>query len=449
MAFAIYVSLIPFELRPIPLESAWTHFQYLMLSSRRDSVVRSNFIANILLFVPIGFGLAGALLWDRARRLAVIPAAVIILPVSIAVSLTAEFLQLFAPGRVTNRADVVAQTIGCVIGIAAWAMAGPDLTNWIRVTMGRSRDDRVARALVAYASVWIVVNLAPFDITVDLGELARRVRTGHITLAPFGGDVREPARLAWDAFTTTLSAIPLGMLGLVGWTGRAARRPATAAFAFGAALVASMEIAHLFIRSHAADTADVLFGCLGVALGVWAGVRVLGRDLTATSVDRVPRTWAVWAFVGWCLVLGAYHWMPYNFAVDPALIRRKVEMMSLIPFVNYRFGSDLNALSDVLVKISLAAPLGVIAAFVVPRGANPTTVLAGWVIVSALVFGGIEAGQLFLPSRIPDPTDVMVGVAASSAGVAIGLWLQAAVGASGRPSPSQVLTPPSRRALDR
>ena len=36
----------------------------------------------------------------------------------------------------------------------------------------------------------------------------------------------------------------------------------------------------------------------------------------------------------------------------------------------------------------------------------------------------IEAGQLFLPSRFPDPTDVLVGVAGATAGLLAGRWLR-------------------------
>jgi hypothetical protein len=42
----------------------------------------------------------------------------------------------------------------------------------------------------------------------------------------------------------------------------------------------------------------------------------------------------------------------------------------------------------------------------------------------AVLFGLLEFGQFFLPSRVPNPTDVVVGVAASTAGLWLGRWLQ-------------------------
>ena len=67
MAFTVYVSLLPFRLQAVPWDVAWGHFAAAMTTWPRR-VARANFLANLLLFVPIGFGLAGAWLADRPRR---------------------------------------------------------------------------------------------------------------------------------------------------------------------------------------------------------------------------------------------------------------------------------------------------------------------------------------------------------------------------------------------
>jgi glycopeptide antibiotics resistance protein len=427
MAFAVYASLIPFELRHLPLDSAWTEFRATMTAPAFWRISRANFLANILLFVPVGFGLTGALLVDRPGRLAAIPAAFAVLPVSVAVSLTAEFLQVFVPARVPARSDVEAQTIGCLIGIAAWAATGPELTRWLRATQNQAREDRLARALAAYAAAWVFVNLAPFDITVDVGDLADRVRAGLITVVPLGGTDRPAARLVWDAVATSISAAPLGLLGLVGWTGRGTRRDARTAFAVGAVFIVLMEVAQIFVRSHAADITDILFGWFGVGAGIWVGVRTLShrRSVIDAPDARLFRGWAVAALAVWCLVLVAYHWMPYDFGIDAVSINRKLSRISLIPFTEYASGSDLNAFNDLLVKLGLSAPFGVIAAFVLRRPVSLALLSTGWLAAAALLFGAIESGQFFLPTRSPDPTDVLVGIVGTGLGLALGRWLQA------------------------
>ena len=53
MAFALYVSLLPFRLQAVPLDAAWNDFR-LAMSSWPQRVPQVNLLANILLFVPVG-----------------------------------------------------------------------------------------------------------------------------------------------------------------------------------------------------------------------------------------------------------------------------------------------------------------------------------------------------------------------------------------------------------
>jgi VanZ family protein len=424
LVFAVYASLIPFELRAVPLDMAWAEFGARMLTPPLH-ISRADFLANILLFVPVGFCLAGALLADRARRLAAIPAAMVILPLSVAFSLLLEFLQIFAPGRVTGPSDVEAQAIGCLLGLGAWTIGGPGVTAWLRAAAASSREDRLARALVGYAALWVFVNLAPFDVVVSPGDLARRVRNGLITVVPFGGPTQTLSRVLWDVMATFGTAIPLGALGLVGWTGPGLRRGGRAAFAVGAMLVVAVEAAQIFIRSHAADAGDVLVGWLGVALGAWLGIRLLSRDTAARTDRGVVSGWAVAALAGWFAVLCGYHWMPFDFTSDSADIRRRLAQMSLVPFAGHHSGSDIRALNDVLVKLALSAPLGVITTFVVRHreGVSAAAMMAGLALAAA-VFSVVEAGQLFLPSRVPGLTDILLGIVGAGAGLWLGGWFQ-------------------------
>ena len=425
-AFAIYASLIPFEFRSVPLDAAVDRFERIMLSTRAERTSRSNYLANGLLFVPIGFGLSGALLLDSRRRSAALLAVPAVLSASLAVSLTAEFLQIFTPWRVVSRNDVVAQTLGCAAGMAAWALAGKPLTRWLRHASDRQRGDRVAHALGAYAVLWIFVKLAPFDLTVDLGTIANRYRQGLISLVPFAGTDVPASRLLRDAVSATLSAAPLGALGLVGWTGVGARRHSRAAFAFGALFVVLVEAAQIFIRSHTADMTDVLFGLLGVAGGVWLGRRAfLHRQAIAALPPRAVSVRALLVLLLWGALMAAYHWQPYDFTFDAELIKAKLDRMSLVPFSGYWSGSELNTFRNVLVKLAVSIPFGIIASYAMDVWrASRAVAIAAWIVLAAGVFAVLEAGQLLLPSRTADPTDVFISVAGAATGLWIGRWLR-------------------------
>jgi VanZ family protein len=423
IVFTFYGSLLPFNLRPRPIGDAWSAFQLLLVSPRPDRVSRTNFIANVLLFVPVGFCLMGARLAERPGRCRVASTALIVLTFSVLVSTLAEFLQMFAPGRIASPLDIFAQAVGCIIGIAAWISAGPSLTHWVRES-GRSRHDRLARALTAYAALWAFVTLAPFDITVDVGELGERLRSGLIVVVPFASPAPS-SRQAWNAVAQTLSCIPIGMLAVVGWRRDSFRRSAGGAWVMGAAAVVAVEVAQVFIQSHAADATEILFGWLGVALGVWAGTRLPGQRRTASVATGSTRTPAIVATLLWAVVICGYHWQPFDFGIDRAIVRDKLAQISLIPFDGYRRGSELSAFSNLLSKIAVAVPLGLLAA----SAARTTQLSLGvlmaiWIALAAAFFGVVEAGQLFVPSRVPDPTDVLMGVAASLGGLWLGRWLQ-------------------------
>jgi VanZ family protein len=425
-AFAIYGSLLPFDFQPVSVADAWDLFRHTVLttvSPRRIS--RSDFLANVLLFVPAGFTLAGALLLDRAGRRGWLATAGVVLPVSLAVSLLAEFLQIFTGDRIPSNTDIAAQTMGALLGIVTWAAGGERLTTWLREALAAVREDRLSRLLTGFAACWIFVNLAPFDITVDLGDLAARVRSGKISIVPFGASAMPAAQQRWDALAETLSALPLGMLGLIGWNKERHRSP-LAAFAFGAGIVAAIETAQLFIRSHSATATDLIFGLAGVAVGVAIGSRIWQwnrvPDRAGASGIIISRG-AVAALAVWCLVLCAYHWLPYDFAADPEGIKRKLGRISLLPFGGYQSGSYLNAFNNLLTKLALAAPLGVGAAFVARDhpAANRLVVVAS-LLIAACIFGAIELGQFLLPKRVPDPTDVLVGIFGTYAGLSLGRW---------------------------
>jgi VanZ family protein len=427
MAFALYVSLIPFRFETKPVAAALREFSTLMTSPKFDRLSGSNFLANLLLFIPVGFGLGGARLADRQRTVvAIAVSAAFALAASVAVSLTAEFLQMFAPGRVTARADVEAQTVGCLAGMSAWLAIGQPLTWWLRAAQSHNRSDRVSRLLVAYIAAWAFANLAPFDFTADLGDLSQRYHSGMINVLPFSGVHRPLVRVAWDVLIAAVSAIPIGVASLVCWRPLGGRRSVPLALAIGIFIVSAMEVLQIFVASHAADGTDALFGAAGVAIGVAAGVQALpGRiDLVTPRAHSLRRRRTMGLLAGWCAILLIYHWIPFDFAVNPQLIRAKLGSMSLAPLAGYARGSDLNALDDLLVKIGLAMPVGFLGAFLIRRDEHQTVATIVFAIAVTLTFALVEAGQLFLPSRVPDPSDVAVGVASAMAGLWVGRWLR-------------------------
>lgn len=433
-AFVIYGSLIPFEWRSRPLGEAWREFSTLVLSASRRRTSRTDFLANILLFVPLGFALSGALLFEQRRRWSAALGLAAGFGASLLLSTAAEFLQMFTAGRVPSGRDIVAQTLGCCAGVVLWFVFGTGVTVWIRTSLAATRTtDRRWRILTAVVIAWAIASLAPFDITVDVGDLSRRFRSGRIVLIPFGDIDTMTWRRLWDILAESLGGIPLGMLFLMG----PRHRSAFHAFAGGTLVIVLMEMAQVFLRSHSASATDVLFGALGVAAGV-AIARTYstegGAAVAGARPDARISPSMVAAAAAWVLVLAFYHWQPFDFVVDPETIRLKLARLSLLPFAAYAAGSPINALNDIVAKLGLAMPLGALAVLAMREPPRLTrTVVAVWILAGAAVFTVLELGQFLLPSRVPDVTDIWTGTAGTIAGACATIWARGGSPTPGRP----------------
>jgi glycopeptide antibiotics resistance protein len=108
------------------------------------------------------------------------------------------------------------------------------------------------------------------------------------------------------------------------------------------------------------------------------------------------------------------NWEPFNFTTDPALLARRIQKVSLIPFADYHAGAIDNAFDQIVRKALLFMPIG---ALLVPGAST-----GGWswgglraVLAGAILAGVLEAGQLALPSRYASVTDVLIE--------SVGAWL--------------------------
>jgi VanZ family protein len=186
-----------------------------------------------------------------------------------------------------------------------------------------------------------------------------------------------------------------------------------------------VELAQIFISSHAASTTDLILGLAGVAIGTLLARGFLSRSETTGLAPPTRRAApAVWLIGAWCLVLCAYHWVPYDFVFDQAAIERKLARVSFLPFAGYRSGSDLNALSNLLTKLALAAPLGACAPFAFGFDRRSKSAVIAAIAVAGVIFSAVEMGQFFVPGRVPDPTDILVGIAGAWGGLMVGDWLR-------------------------
>lgn len=441
VVFVWYGSLVPLNFTAIPIDEALRLFA----DARYHTMGmdgRTDFVVNVLLFMPIGFLSVGALRVDRRGVLADFLTALAVIPSCALLSMSIEFTELFFPGRTLSFNDMIAQTSGGFLGAAFWLVAGRALTDWFReAAVEREPLALVERLLLAYCVGFAVAQLLPLNFITNLEELAAKYRQGRIVLVPFGYAYPSDAAMLWDHLWDVLLNMPLGAGALLLWLPSFTHRSVGRAIVLSTVAVVVIECGQLLVNTRVADVTDVLKGAIGAALGVMAASRLTRAEyaFTRATSDRLVIMARV-ALAVWVVALAGYHWNPFDFVLSRAELSRGLDQMLRVPLANYYWAQEFQAFTEFLRKTLLALPLGFMFHLSWPDRGRAFVVKLRWVVgltagVGLLLI--IELGQALVPSRVPDIADVMIG----AAGVLMGLWL------AGRLQPTIRLREPDSRSV--
>jgi glycopeptide antibiotics resistance protein len=419
--FSFYGSLLPFRFRQLSLDEAWTQFTENWSSEARAS--RVDFLVNAMLFAPIGFGLMGWMesRWRRPFRL--LGAVLFTIAVAALLSLINEFSQVWVDGRVSSRWDILAQWIGASVGIVAWLFCGGMIERCL-ATFGQSRNHsgRTQRLLEVLVVAIVLVALVPFDLTIHPADLWAKYRKGMINPVPFQGTTWT-SLAGVETLLKILFAIPIGMLAVI--MGSPARRRFAPAVIIAVAMIGGIELAQLFVESRYSTATDVVIGAFGALIGV-----ALERHfpISTSSVkmrDREEVGWASGLAAAYCLVLCLVMWWPLRFSIDSGMVREKLIGLAELPLNRLMMHqSALQAFSKLVERFVLYVPFGILIGSAILKsrfGKQRNSMLATasilGVVLATAIF--VEIGQIFVPGRVPDPTDILLATAGGGAGLFI------------------------------
>jgi VanZ family protein len=292
-----YGSLYPFTFRQ-PADDIGPARK--LLQSWAEAPIRTDFLANILFYIPLGF--CGVLIVAEAgRALQAIWLATII---GALLSTSMELTQYYIAGRVTAANDVYANVIGTALG----AVIGSITHGNIRWTLLREiTSNRVPCLLLA---LWLGSRLFPYVPTIDLHKYWN-------ALKPV---VLHPSLTGYDLFRHT--ALWLTIDALIEATVGLKRAWLLFPLFIGAVLGAKV-----LIVGNALNTAEIAGA--GSALGAWL--------ILAVSVDARFRVTVI------ALLLCAYviieRLAPFQFTAQS-------RHFGLIPFLGFMYGSlEVNVMS--------------------------------------------------------------------------------------------------------
>lgn len=435
LAFVVYGSLVPLTLRPLDMALALERFRNipwldLGIGSRAD------WVANLLLFIPLSF-LMAAVSWPR-RRPAQFMVGALVLMLCVALSVAIEFTQLFFPPRTVSQNDILAESLGAVLGLAAWWLWGRPVVVWVASWRRARGVTRLAEKLLwLYLFLLFGYNLLPLDLTISLVEVYHKWNQGRLNLLPFAATPLEPVRFVYEIAVDVAIWAPVALLLLL-----SGRVDARRALGWTIGLAVLLEFLQIFVFSRFSDLTDVITAVPGAFAGVWLAARLRPAAAHTAATRRArgsPTVWIAAAILAWSLLLVLVFWYPFDFTRDAERIRSGIDAFFQVPFVAYYFGSELRAITEVFHKIGFFVPLGVLLGWLRwslgRRGAIKAVdgLFIGALLVPALV---VELGQIALVGKHPGSTDLALEWLGAVAGYVGSVFLARRWHATEVPGPS-------------
>ncbi len=412
-AFVVYGSLVPLDFQALPWNEAVARFREIPF--RKIGIgSRADWVANLLLFIPLSFLWMGAISAGGSNLRGAI-ATLVVVPAALLLSLGIEFTQLFFPQRTVSQNDIFAEALGGVFGVLVWWGAGSRFVGWLRSWhQTHSRAALAERLAWVYLAGLLVYNVLPLDLTISLVEIFHKWQSGKVNLIPFGRLPGDAAYALYEIATDALIWTPLALLWRLDGT-----RSAWRVWSLTLATAIGLEVMQLFVYSRVSDVTDIFTAAAGAALGSFIGGRVQHE-----SPARQQLSWATWlpfaGAAGWIAVLCFVFWFPFDFRSDGAFIKSRLDFVYRVPFEVYYFGTEYRAITEVLHKTLFFAPLGGLLAWGVARQPwlwrGPLFGLSMLVLVATPAI--IELGQVMLPEKVADTTDWLLAWMGSLLGYA-------------------------------
>lgn len=433
--FVIYGSLVPLNFQHHSWQEAseaFKNIRYLNLGIGS----RADWVANILLYVPLAFVWLGTL-WHSKSVAGRTVATLFVLLACTSLSVAIEFTQIFFPPRTVSLNDIIAEIIGTALGIALWPLIGIRLVHLVRTIFQGGTNARYS-ALIAYALAYVALSLFPYDFLLSHGEWQAHLASetvGWLFAPSCGGGC------VWKLIPEIIATAPLGMLGALA-LGPIQRVPLLLVAAAGMLFGVLIEGLQLMIASGISQGASIGSRAVGSMLGVWLAQSAHGVDWR--WVRRFTRGMLVLGTLPYLAMLAwLNHWFSGRWLGLSEGLGRLGDL-HFLPFYYHYYTSEAVALVSLLFQAGLYLPIG---AGVwlwgwAGQSGKPERSLVWPAITAGILASVIEAGKLFITGQHPDPTNILIAAAAAMAANQL-LHLLLAVTPSQTAVPTQLTLEPS------
>ncbi|NTV70746.1 MAG: VanZ family protein [Azonexaceae bacterium] len=418
--FVFYGSWVPFHFVSLPFAEALKTFAALPFSEQTiDSA--TDWAINFILLIPLAFLWAQRFLPAR-QGLSRLIYRLLIIGISVAIAFFLEFSQLYFPPRTVSQKDILALSMGAFVGVVAQQRLGGYVERWLSQLWQNERGQtRLIQLLHVYLLIFFVFSVMPLDLTISLVEIYHKWSEGRVVLLPFGGLKGGLFDNIYETITDLLVWVPVGLLLALD------RRSSLIRVAGVAWLAAAIiEVAQLLVYSRVTDVTDVFLAGFGAGIGALLAYRGAKIVIFFSSLGTVHwfSIWMLWALGVFCVF-----WYPFDFQTKNVSLESAWMAFTRIPFLMLFEGSELNAINEMLRKIAFFVPGGTIwclgmAAFRKNDRITGSKTTGIFALVSVAI--AVETGQLFIPGKFADLTDVLLETVGALTGMLAGAWVLSA-----------------------
>jgi VanZ family protein len=405
-----YGSFIPFHIRTVSFADALNQFRHIpFLDLGAGS--RADWVANILLYIPLGFSLSNYIAWKSRSFIKNCLAFGVVFFICGITALFIEFFQIFFSPRTVSINDLIAEAMGSLLGMFLWRVYGQRLKKtWYNLSMESSPETKLQALFVFYLVFILVLSLFPFDFLVSIQEIHRKLDAWNSRPALGHGGMFWLKSLAEAMFF-----MPVGVFIGLTFKRISFQKQIGRALIVGGCLSFFTEVMQFFMVSGISSGFSVLLKSAGAATGV------LATAIDYRSYWGIIRPFAWIAgmllmpvFLFTCLRLsgwGVSGWI----GVQEGL--QKCDVHMFIPFYYHYFTTETRAVVSALFNFCIYLPVGIGGCLlsISKRGKNGLWIILPMVAGVGLA-GIIETGKLFQAGLHPDFTNLILAGAAAAVG---------------------------------
>ncbi|MEW5768694.1 MAG: VanZ family protein [bacterium] len=402
--FLTYATCLPFDfvtdqatLSQKLQDTRWTPF--IREDGHRESI--PDMFSNVLLFLPFGVGLFYAFRkkWGRLPGIVAAGAALI---VGGLFSGLVEFIQLFCANRISSVTDVITNGVGSCLGLSAAKIFYDHYQDRVitRIPTDFKNNPRDMGIILILGFIFLF-SLMPFDFSLDIGHLKNQIKS--IQLHPFFN--RAAVLTSLDLF------FPYSILGFYClWYAQRSLARFIMFFVLGLSFALMIETLQVLTHSHSFSLNDLILNWTGFVFGSGMGAVLLLLGRGQNPVNFI--------FLQYLAFLIIHSFFPFQFDLSQA----GLDKINLLPFFAHYAKTNFQSVSDCLQGILAFLPFGAYIMWMSQScldDANLAFRRAKKEAIIVLFFIGlmVEIGQVFLPGRLADVTDIISTVLGGYLGV--------------------------------